>query len=177
MGIVLIYSYRYRKCYGRLYDMSYSTLLWVQLTLRCPVSCICVHETHITTHTTSQSNIPQCPNLLQKRAHVCTFLLQNVALCDIELVHCGICATSNYHQDQVIGRGDFLIKVKFVPLYTAEISSMFSDAVYRAIESEVGCHNVWAYSQCSGCAPLGEIYCETGLWVNRFHHICPALCI
>ena len=42
----------------------------------------------------SQSNIPQCTILKQKCAHVCTFLLQNVALQDICVMHCVICEMS-----------------------------------------------------------------------------------
>ena len=38
-----------------------------------------------------QSHIPQCTILLQKCAHGCTFLLQNVASWDICLMHCGMC--------------------------------------------------------------------------------------
>ena len=37
-----------------------------------------------------KSHIPQCTILWQKCAHVCTFLLQNDALWDIYLMHCGI---------------------------------------------------------------------------------------
>ena len=32
-----------------------------------------------------------------------------------------------------------------------------------AIQPAVGCYNSWANLQCSGCYPLGENYCETGL--------------
>ena len=38
-----------------------------------------------------KSHIPQYSILWQKCAHVCTFLLQNDALWDIYLMHCGIC--------------------------------------------------------------------------------------
>ena len=38
-----------------------------------------------------KSHVPQCTILWQKCAHVCTFLLQNDALWDIYLMHCGIC--------------------------------------------------------------------------------------
>ena len=38
-----------------------------------------------------QSHVPQCTILSQKCAHMCTFLLQNDALWDICLMHCGIC--------------------------------------------------------------------------------------
>ena len=32
-----------------------------------------------------------------------------------------------------------------------------------AIQPAVGCYNSWANLRCSGCYPLGENYCETGL--------------
>ena len=48
----------------------------------------CTSRTNSTMH---QSRIPQCIILWQKFAHVCTFLLQNGALWDVCLTHCGIC--------------------------------------------------------------------------------------
>ena len=44
-----------------------------------------------------KSHIPQCTILWQECAHVCTFLLQNDALWDIYLMHCGICEMGLLH--------------------------------------------------------------------------------
>ena len=55
-----------------------------------------MQKTHLTYPTMlHQTNIPQCTILWQKCAHMCTFLLQNGALCDMGLVHYGICETDN----------------------------------------------------------------------------------
>ena len=48
--------------------------------------------TCFTNPTMYQLHILQCTILEQKCAHVCTFLLQNDALCDICLMHWGICS-------------------------------------------------------------------------------------
>ena len=51
-----------------------------------------------TNHTMPQSHIPQCTTLLQKCAHVCTFLLQSGALWDISLMHSGFCYNARPHR-------------------------------------------------------------------------------
>ena len=51
----------------------------------------------ISNPTMHQRNIPPCTILSQRCANMCTFLLQNGALWDTRLVHCGICVTGLLH--------------------------------------------------------------------------------
>ena len=54
-------------------------------------SVIAIAVTYLTNPTVHHTNIPQCTILKSKCAHMCTFRLQNGALCDLGLVHCRIC--------------------------------------------------------------------------------------
>ena len=52
---------------------------------------VSVEQTHITNPTMHQTKCPTMYHLKHKYINTCTFLLQNSALWDMGLVHCGIC--------------------------------------------------------------------------------------
>ena len=62
---------------------------WVVTIFKMVIDLLPIFKSHLTSPTIHYTNIPQCTIF----APMCSFLLQNGALWDLWLVHCGICAT------------------------------------------------------------------------------------
>ena len=55
---------------------------------------------------------------------------------------------------------------------------MFGKQLYLwniAMQPEVGCHNIWANTRCSGCSPLRENHCERAIAEERLQNITVSL--